>query len=209
MYIEKNKSDKLLSELKRGLSNSIIEKIDFLSPLLYVDDWTLIVKAHAAIENIITDLILARINEPKLKGVIERLPLSDEEIGKLIIVKEYNLLSENERSFIKKFSALRNHIIHKYENLNFKFSEYLNSLDSNQYKSWAKNITQFAKDNESRRTWIELLKKAPETVLWVSVFMLLTKTVAKGVEFESESKLNKLALETAQNLLKTVFDGIQ
>ena len=104
MYLKKNEAIKLLSELKNNLTNSVIEKIDFLIPLLDADDWTMIIKSHAVLENIITNLIITKIDEPKLEKLIERLPLSDDEIGKLLITKEYDLIHEDQRTFIKKLS---------------------------------------------------------------------------------------------------------
>ena len=204
MYLKKNEAIKLLSELKNNLTNSVIEKIDFLIPLLDADDWTMIIKSHAVLENIITNLIITKIDEPKLEKLIERLQLSDDEIGKLLITKEYDLIHEDQRTFIKKLSNLRNNIIHKYENLNFKLSEYLNSLDKNQLKAWEKSVTWFAEDLENKEQWIKMSKKTPEIVLWISIFILITSTVVKNGEYNGNNKITSLALETTKSLLKNV-----
>ena len=204
MYLKKDEAIKLLSELKKNLADSVIEKIDFLMPLLDADDWTMIIKSHAVLENIITNLIITKIDEPKLKKLIERLPLSDNEIGKLLIIKEYDLIPEDQRTFIKKLSNLRNNIIHKYENLNFKLSEYLNSLDKNQLRSWEKSVTWFAEDLENKEQWIKISMKTPEIVLWISIFMFITITVIKNGEYNGDNKITALALETTKSLFKNV-----
>ena len=119
MYLTKKQVAEILNDTKNSMAKGLIDKTEFMLSILKTDDWSMIIKAHALIETIVTELIIAQTEEEKLKSLIERLPLSDEQIGKLKITKDYNLLTSEQRVFVKRFSELRNMIVHKFENINF------------------------------------------------------------------------------------------
>jgi len=104
MYLNKDEAKKLLKVLTNTLRNDLVDKLSYIQKLIDSDDWTLIVKSYSLIEKVITDLIITKIEEPQLKNIIARLPLADEEVGKLIITKDYGLLTDSQRRFIKNLS---------------------------------------------------------------------------------------------------------
>lgn len=202
MYLHKEEAKKLLSELKNSLTKDLITQIDFLQELQKCDDWTLILKSYSLIEKVITDLIISKIEEPKLKKIITRLPLADEEFGKLLITKEYDLFSNSQRRFIKKLSNLRNKLVHNYDYVYFDMSKHIKSLDSNEIKSWHETVTWFANDESSKKQWLTISKQTPIFALWFSIFMFISTTIIKEKEYQGISKISEQAYATSEIILK-------
>ena len=201
MYLTKEQAAKILNDTKNSMAEGLIDKTEFMLSILKTDDWSMIIKAHALIETIVTELIIAQTEEEKLKSLIERLPLSDEQIGKLKITKDYNLLTSEQRTFVKRFSELRNMIVHKFENINFNLKEHINSLDKNKKKSWLKTITWYADDKDTREKWETISIEHPSIGLWFSTMMFISLTTIKIKELKSSTKIDKLAYETTKALL--------
>jgi uncharacterized protein YutE (UPF0331/DUF86 family) len=202
MYLHEDEAKKLLKVLRKTLINELFDKMDYLQELLEADDWTMIVKSYSLIEKVITDLIISKIEEPQLKNVISRLPLADEEIGKLLITKDYSLLSDSQRKFIKKLSALRNKLVHNYEYVNFDLKNYIESLEKNQIKSWHEAVTWFAEDSEAKEQWLAISKKTPKIALWFSMFTIISKLIIKEKEYFGLTELNKQVEITSIKILK-------
>lgn len=201
MYLYKDEILKSLNELKINYVSELDEKYDFLFPLLENDDWTMVIKSHVLIEKIVTNLIIAQTEQVKLKSFFERLPLSDEEIGKLAILKEYGLLSTRQRGFIKKFSTLRNNLIHDYEKSNFNLKDYLESMDKNQKKAWHNIITWFVKEKSSENSWVQFSRASPKHALWLSVWFFISKVLTKELSLKGFTEIEKQALKTTQDLI--------
>jgi len=200
MYLTKEQVAEILNDTKNSIAEGLRDKMGFMLSILKADDWSMIIKAHALIETIITELIIAQTEEEKLKSLIERLPLSDEQIGKLKITKDYNLLTSEQRTFVKRFSELRNMIVHKFENINFNLEEHINSLDKNQKKSWLKTITWYT-DKDTKEKWEKISIEHPSIGLWFSTMMFISLTTIKIKELENSTEIDKLAYETTKALL--------
>ncbi|WP_257818401.1 hypothetical protein [Burkholderia glumae] len=140
MYISRKDAGELIFQHRQDAIADVRGEADFLLALLDGDDWSLVIKSHALIESLVTELIVSKIDQPTMKSFIERLPLSDNEIGKIRIAKDYGILSAGQRSFLKNFSELRNRLVHRVENINFKFLEYVANLDKNQKNRGRKPI---------------------------------------------------------------------
>ena len=201
MYSYKGQAEKLISDLKKNMISELKGKADFLFSLLKDDDWSFVIKSHALIESIITDLIIARTEEKQMKSIVERLPLHDDQIGKLKIVKTYELLSKEQRVFVERLSALRNNLVHKFENIDFQFSEYIKSLDKNQKTSWKKTFTWYAKDSETKKNWETIFMKNTKTAVWFSVFMFVSLSIVQINELKSKTSIDEVAIETTKNVL--------
>ncbi len=204
MYIYREKATELISDLKNNITSQIEEKKDFLFSLLEDDDWSLVIKSHALVESIITDLIIARLEEDHLKPVIERLPLHDNQFGKLKIIKAYDLLTDEQRSFVKNLSELRNNLVHKFENIGFEFSVHIRSFDKNQKTAWKNALTWHSINSESCEAWEKASLANTKIAFWFSVFMLVSLTVLQIEEIKGSTKINKVAAETTGKLLKDI-----
>ena len=154
----------------------------------------MIIKSHALIETLVTELILSKIEKSKLRSLIERLPLSDTEIGKIKIAKDYALLSSEERKFIKTFSELRNKSVHKFENIDFNLTNYVDSLDRNQKQSWKQSwkqsFTWFENSKTTEKSWKEKTLSSPKIAVWLSPYMFVATTVVKINELNTMTKID-------------------
>ena len=137
MYLTKEQTLDIIENAGTSIKSDIESKTDFLYKIFQDDDWSIIIKSHALIESLITDLIVERVSS-ELKPIIERIPLHEEQIGKIKILKIYELVSSEQLNFIKKMSELRNNLVHKFENIDFTFEAYLKKLDKNQKKKLGK-----------------------------------------------------------------------
>ncbi|MBC2605747.1 hypothetical protein [Pelagicoccus albus] len=113
---------------------------DFLIKLLEEDDWSFVIKSHALIEASVTNLLIRRIGEPEMTKFVKRMPLSDSESGKVVLLKDLGLLDSGLRSFIRWYSELRNKLVHNLEHIDFQLESHFASLDPNQKKSWKKKV---------------------------------------------------------------------
>jgi uncharacterized protein YutE (UPF0331/DUF86 family) len=132
MYLKKKDVKKLLVNFKLSSIDDLKEKSTFIIELLSQNDWSFIIKSHAYLEAVVTQLIIDHLDESSLKGFVERLPLSDSQTGKIAILKELDILEPETRKFIRWFSELRNSIVHKVENIDFDLKSHFLKLDKNQ-----------------------------------------------------------------------------
>ncbi|RZG09022.1 hypothetical protein EXT48_02315 [Pseudoalteromonas sp. CO348] len=132
MQVPKDEAIEMIKDAHSEMRAKFNENKDLLLKLVEEDDWSFVIKIHAFIEAMVTELIITQISDSRIKSTVERLPLSDGQASKLKMVKELNLLNSNERKFIRYFSSLRNELAHNIENVNFTFEGYINSLDKNQ-----------------------------------------------------------------------------
>ncbi len=178
MYLKPEEAKKLIIELTYSVSQEFEEKYEFMLKLLKDDDWSFVIKSHSLIESLVTELIIAKIDESSLKNLIERIPLHGEPISKISIVKIYDLIPSEQLKFIKKLSEIRNSIVHKYENLSFTFEAYLTELDKNNNRNW-KNILLWESQNPKQK---KLINKTAYDKPKVAVWMVLGKFVGSSLE---------------------------
>jgi hypothetical protein len=184
--------------LKSDLLGGIDERIELLMSLLKEDDWSFVIKAHALIEAVVTEAIISHVNEPKLLVSIERIPLSDDQYGKLTIAKDLGLLTKEQRRFIRRISKLRNDLAHKISNISFTFESYINNMDSQGKNSWSETVVWFRDESAG---WKEASKVNPKLAVWMGVFLISTVTLTENMEREGMRKINELAEATTKELL--------
>ena len=201
MYLFKEQANDLMKSVTKNVSGELKEKTDYILALRDDDDWSMIIKSHALIESLVTELLLAKTEEPKLRSLMERLPLSDEQIGKVKVAKDYGLLSSGERAFIKKLSTLRNDLVHKFENVDFDLSTHVTTLDHNQQKAWKSTFTWFQQEKEASSNLAKAAIEHPKTTVWLSIFMFVALNVIKIGEIKGKSQIQTAAKKTTQELL--------
>ena len=144
MYLRKDDAKALLKQFDDAIKKDILDSIKILGGLAEDSDWTFVIKSHSLVESLINDLLISRIGEAELQKTIKMLPLHDNKTSKVHILKSYNLLDKEALFFIRKFSELRNSIIHSFASSNFNFTEYFAGLDKNQKKVWLKTVTWYS-----------------------------------------------------------------
>ncbi len=132
MYLYRDEAERLTAEMREGLGTALRNISDQLLEFLTDNDWAMVIKLHAAIEATITQVILAHTNQEVLRPIIERLPLSDNQTGKGRIAVELELITKSQFTFLRKFSELRNSLVHRVENIGFNIVEYFERMDGAQ-----------------------------------------------------------------------------
>lgn len=87
MLLYRKDARKLMAEIGESMLEDFGHKSRFIIDLLDQDDWSFVIKAHAMLEAAVTELVLEHLGETRLKEVVDRLPLSDGQIGKVVIAK--------------------------------------------------------------------------------------------------------------------------
>ena len=202
MYLYKVHAQQLLAALGEEIAAELKGKTDFMLSLMDEDDWSMIIKSHALIEALVTELIVAKIEEPNMKTIIERLPLSDEQIGKVRIAKDYGLLAPEERTFVRRFSELRNQLVHRFENVDFNIEKYVFGLNKGQREAWQKAFTWFEHGRQVKNSWKDATIDNPKTAVWLSAFMFVSLTCVKIGELKGYSSIRVASENTAKELLE-------
>ncbi|MBM4973557.1 hypothetical protein HYO27_22635 [Vibrio parahaemolyticus] len=200
MYVSKKEAKKLLLKRHGELFDALDQKRETLFRIFEDDDWSFVIKMHAFIEAMVTELLLTQIDDDRIRPTIERLPLSDEQAGKLKMAKDLDLLDASERKFIKMFSSLRNNLAHRIENTDFTFAEYIESLDKNQRKAWAETISWYAKD-DTKSYYQENALKHPKMVILLGIYIMSGLKTVIEMELKGLREINEMANETAKKLL--------
>ena len=201
MYLRRKEAQELLERLHSSSYEEIMEKYKLLSHLMKQDDWSFVIKSHALIEAAVSQAISDNIGDDRLKNFIERLPLSDTQIGKIIVVKELSLLNKRQRKFIRWFSELRNKLAHRIENINLDLNDYLKNLDSGQRKATVETIIWFSEGDPSHVQWEEIAVKAPKIAIHMSVFYILIDCVLTSRQSKGHREINVLAEQCMQSIL--------
>lgn len=194
------------------MGNDLLEghrlRSDFLKKLEDDDDWSFVIKIQALVEAALTEAIVSVLGEPRVKRMIERLALADEENGKLRIATELGLLDKRQRRFIRRMANLRNQLAHRISDVDFKFSQFITSLDASQAKDWQESLAWFALDRDSSKFWLGGTLSAPRTVVWVGTLMLLSTLHVAVVEVETKRKIDAAVVRTAEEIFnKAAVDG--
>ena len=202
MPIYKKDASKLIKKYFDRFSKEILLYNHIISKLVKEeDDWSFVIKTHAFIEMFISEFLVKHIGDEKLERLIQRLPLSDNTIGKLAICKDLGLLDKPQRKFVRFYSALRNKLVHRFENVTFSFSEYIESLNKSQIKEWKNSIVWFPAEEEAKQTWHKISIEDPKTALWLGIVIMASIFNLDSSHKTFERDLDELALETSEQLL--------
>jgi hypothetical protein len=201
MPVRKNEGIKLVKRHQKSLLDAIGSHSKFLLGLLKEDDWSFVIKSHALIEAVMTQLVTQHAADPRFKAIFERLPISDEEIGKIAIAKQLDLLTPGQRRFIRFYSRLRNDLVHKVANVHFEFRKHLSGFDKAQRVAWRDSIVWFVEpSDESHAAWNTMAIDSPKIALWMAIFMLVALSEVSTTQTTSMKELHELALKTGEEV---------
>lgn len=200
MPLYREQAENLLKELKSHLFKGLFDRLDFIKRLESDDDWSFVIKMQALIEAAVTEAVVARTGEEKLKRVIKRLPLVDDEIGKLTIGRDLGLLTKPQRRFVQKMAALRNQLAHRVESVDFTFPEYLATLECAALRDWKESVAWFRGIHEAPEFWLDAAAEQPRVAIILAVFLLVGLLHVSAVEDGASRKINAAALQTTEEL---------
>jgi hypothetical protein len=160
----------------------------FVRGLYSEDDWSFVIKGHALIEAAVSGLLTAKVGSTELSPIFQRLELSNKETGKLAFVKALSLLSGEYTGFIRKFSELRNDLVHNVRNTSFVFGSYIAALEPGKRKALVDAILGAASDAEHTDRWRPTLITDPKLVVLAAVVRVVMLAKLKGDIATSEHK---------------------
>lgn len=195
MYLKRTDANKLFAEFKNNTISELKESSEFLCKLVEQDDWSFVIKLHAYIETIITQLIISTLDEPKLEKFVKRLPLSENYSGKIGIIKDLELLSSEKQKFIRWFSELRNNLVHNVENIEFDLKSYFTDLDKNKRKSSYEAILWSIDNDEEKSKNFEYLSINPKIVILIYVDLFVAHCTIDLNRLKKKKKTDKLSEE--------------
>jgi hypothetical protein len=206
MYIYKDDAKKLMASLHSEMLGELESKFEFLQAVLDEDDWSFTIKLHALIEAVSTQLIINNINDERLRAMVERLPLSGDEISKLRIAKDLSLYSKGQRAFIRRLSGIRNDIVHNVAKLDFTFSQYVAELDSSAKRAWQDALCWFHEEKDVSEYWRKASLEQPKLAVWMSAFMLVALALVDANQVRANRKIQGVSEATSSKILKDLFN---
>ncbi len=133
------------------------------------DDWSFIIKLHALFEAAVTALLVKEIGNQQLEPILWRLPMSDDEVGRVRIGRALGLMSDEDAKFIRRLSNLRNIVAHRVENVNFDLRSHVRNMDANQRKSFVTDVSRFKPEERAGADFANftklILSDAPGTAI--------------------------------------------
>lgn len=112
----------------------------FCASLLHENDWSFVIKFHAVFEAALTRLLAHQLGHDELLDVFARLDMSHTGYGKLAFAKSLGCLEDEERRFIRKWSELRNVLVHDVTNVSFDLDAHLALLDAKRCQSFLNGL---------------------------------------------------------------------
>lgn len=206
MYLYREQADALLRELVSDFNECVASSRDLLLKLLSEDDWSFIIKSHAFLEAAVTEAIVHKLDDQRMLRVVERLPLSNDEYGKLTIAKDLDVVPKEQRTCIRRLSELRNNVVHRPENINFTFESFITDLDRQQKQRWQETMAWF---KDSTGEWKKMALTKPKLVVWMSVFLIHTMLAAKNVELSYDRKLDSQERKNTERLWSRFLEKMQ
>jgi hypothetical protein len=173
---------------ERWLKDSVGLPRELLESLGRDDDWTFVVKMHGILEAALNHLLLTQFDNPALAQIVPRLETNNERTGKIAFLKAFDLLPTNARTFIKRFSEVRNIAVHDIRNFDLNLVKYLASLkDRELRKSWEIALTSWmgAEPSEAVR---EFSLHVPKEAIYNSCMMILIRCYEKHTNTEEQGE---------------------
>jgi hypothetical protein len=154
----------------------------FLGDLLVSnDDWSFVIKIHALLEASVTHHLVAQ-TDLRLRSVFERLEMSDPRAGKVAFARSLGLLSQEEQTFVRQLSELRNRLVHDPRNVSFDLKAHVAAMDPNQLRAFKKATSCSIDEEEKRRGFETFAEKEPKMALWAGAIKILSGAVEASVK---------------------------
>lgn len=204
MYLRRDQADALFQSSLSEVSSRLFGHIDFVTELLKGDDWSLAIKAQALVEACVTQALLIRLDDERIRKTVEVMPLVGGEVSKLQFAKDLQVLDAPQRRFAKRLAALRNRLAHRIDCVNFSFSEYIESLGKNERQDWQDSIIWFGTDAASRELWLQMALKQPRFAVIMGVFMLAAVLVVEDNQTSLKRAIDVASFEATSELLRSL-----
>lgn len=201
----------VVSTLKSiGVANSFFDGL-----LKSSDDWTFVIKVHALLETALTHLLVSELERQELSEIFANIEMSNARTGKVAFAKELGLLDEVGRRFIRKFSELRNDLVHDVHNTSFSFESILGSTRSNDLQRTARSCidaaSEFFKEklefSGRRVSRTQFTREKPRLAIWFAVYFVLAEIYHQVAPDDSLVRAFKVRRRQPNNAVKTRHAG--
>lgn len=199
-FIEKDHGIEWLKGTRDSIITNIRENWDTLLDLIKCDDWTFLLKAGTLLESSIAALVLARNNEPGLSKHLLELTHSK----RCQIAHELELLTTEERQFLRLFSELRNDLAHNREQLNFTFQGYFEGLHNQKKGEW-RSVLQKILNNQDVSG---LLTSNPKMAICLGVTFVTAGFYVDAGQWQATRELEAVSAADTAQLAKKLLDII-
>ena len=149
----------------------------FLAALFDEDDWSFLIKGSALMEAILTEGIVERTDINALRQVYEKLPLAHGAYGKIVFATQMKLITPEAAKFLRRFTDLRNTVVHKVQHIGFTFDEYLTQLAKPEYDNFVKAVSDVFVSNAHLST-VDVKEGKSKTPKNVVLFALMASLMS-------------------------------
>lgn len=207
MYLQRDQADALLQTSLATVRERIHGHMSFVTELLHGDDWSFVIKTQALLEACITEAVLVRLGDERIKKTVESMPLVGDEASKLQFAKDLGLMDSSQRRFVKRMASLRNRLAHRVEYVSFDFPQYVASLDRNGRKDWQESIVWFGQEPTSREQWRDIALKQPRSAVLMAAFLVATLLAVEDNQAKLLRAIDAASEKTTAQLLKYLHGG--
>lgn len=178
----------------------------FYYSLLQEDDWSFVIKLHALIEAAATQAICTAINCPELIDNIATLDIGNAQHGKIKLMTTLKVITAEQAGVLRQLTELRNHLVHRIQNVGFSFGTYLTELSDEKRKATVKKFGFGIKDSVShdgkQLSRYEFVLREPVLSLWLTMAEVIA---CMYLEFER----NKPVKSSGQSQPSTTFNLLE
>lgn len=175
----------------------------FYTSLLDEDDWSFIIKISSLFEAASTNILSVRLNAPEIEGALSYLEQANGRCGKIIFLKKLGVIEKEQQIFMLELASLRNHIVHRIENVKFDFSEYIKSFDKNQrnkFINWCGHgIKEKIKIKDITISRDKAVLENPKLFIWLTAAEILACLYLEVPKAEAVKTINKLLIKSLTN----------
>jgi len=149
-----------------------------MASLLEADDWSLVIKAHALLEGAVSYMLSACVDQ-RLRPLFSRLELGQERTGKVAFAKALDLLTSEQRRFIRTLSELRNELVHDIRNVTFDLKSHVAHLHPDQRKNFEAALLVDIPDAD-QSGWKYIIKEDPKFAVVGAVMRVIVHAVRQA-----------------------------
>lgn len=191
-----------LEQITAKIENEMSIPSMFLNNLLKEDDWSFVIKSHAFLEALLTFALVESFQRYEVRGILERLDMSDAKVGKIKFAAALGLIKKDGERFLRELSKLRNDLVHEVKNLGFSFAEYISALDKNQKKTFVISLSYFASDEDIKDRYEivrDLMLNDTKRAIWLGL-LHFTGNIYWSKELNKQQLLSRVLSEEIRRL---------
>ncbi|MDC7228381.1 MAG: hypothetical protein PQJ61_16580 [Spirochaetales bacterium] len=184
---------KYIEEQLNELREKSFEYNHFLATIAKEDDWTFIIKAHAFIETIISELLINYVNKKGFNNHFTKMGF----YKKVDLLSDLDLCTKEQKKFLHYLGKIRNKIVHNIDGLNFKFKRYINELSKEELSEF-KNVMKIFEEDYDEQMLIDDTKY----VIWLILISISVVFFNTGKMVKDWENIKDNMIEDQEEIIK-------